>query len=151
MKVKQQQLLPFLAELQKYHRHMRKKNSIESGFSLLEILVSVSIFSIAAIGMLPTFNSFMGRNSHSHVQASALQAAEQVLDSMRILDPATLPASGNNGGTNITIGNRSFVVTTYFCEQSSLCNSTLTRHLRVQVSYQNEVIFNVQTVFTSLR
>lgn len=122
----------------------------EKGFSLLEVLVSVTIFSIAALGIVPTFNSFMGRNSHSHIQASALQAAEQVLDSIRIQSTSTLPTTGNDGGKNISVGGHSFVVTTYYCEQSSLCSGTLTRHLRVQVKYKTQEIFNVQTVFTAL-
>ena len=123
----------------------------ERGFSLLEIMVSLSVFSIAAAGFLPAFNSFTGRNSHSHTKVNALQAAEQVLDLIRVSNPSDLPSSGNDGGQTIQVGKSTFNVVTYYCEQTSLCTTNSTRHIRVKVEKNNEEILNIQTVFTALK
>jgi len=122
-----------------------------SGFSLLEVLVAIAIFALAASEMLPAFNSFTGRNSYSHVKVGALQAAEQVLDELRSVDPSSLPSSGNDGGQNVTVGNDTFVATTYYCPQAALCSGLSTRHLKVDVSKNDQSIIKIETVFTALR
>ncbi len=128
-----------------------EKQTRMKGFSLLEVMISLSVFSIAAAGYLPVFNSFMGKNSNSHVKVNALQAAEQVLDLIRVMSTSSLPSSGDDGGQIVQVGKNSFNVVTYYCEQASLCTGSSTRHIRVNVRRNNEEILNIQTVFTALK
>lgn len=122
-----------------------------SGFSLLEVLVAIAIFALAASEMLPAFNNFTGRNSYSHVKVGALQAAEQVLDQLRSVDPSSLPSSGNDGGQSVIVGNDTFVATTYYCAQASFCSGLSTRHLKVDISKNDQSIIKIETVFTALQ
>jgi prepilin-type N-terminal cleavage/methylation domain-containing protein len=123
----------------------------QTGFSLLEVLISITVFTIAASGMLPAFNAFTGSNSFSHVRVGALQAAEQTLDNLRGTDPTTLPLSGSSNSQIMQIGKYSYSVKTFYCEEASLCIAGSTRHLRVEIKRNNEIVFDIQTVFTSLK
>ncbi len=126
------------------------KIKIENGFSLIEVLISLMIFSVVLAGMGPAFVSHTRYNSQSEIRSEAIAVAEQAVDGLRFTDPTQLPSSGSSQ-QNIVIGNRTYNATTSYCLNSQFCSSANNRHITVAVSYKNKNIFSTQTVFTQLR
>jgi type II secretion system protein I len=123
----------------------------ESGFTLLEVLVAMTIFSLAAVGMAQAFVTHLKANNTSEIRSQATHAAQLVLDQLRTVDPALLPSTGNGSAETVAVNNRAFSVVVQYCADSSLCPSSSTRHLRAKVSYRNAEVYRVDTVFTQLR
>jgi type II secretion system protein I len=122
----------------------------QKGFTLLEVLVSLSIFSIVSAGMAKSFAFQLSTNSRNERKSAAILAAQQVLDDLRSRDPNTFPTSGSNTQT-VSIGERDFSVVTSYCSVSSYCTSTNIRHLKVDVNLLGETQYSVSTVYAQLR
>lgn len=123
----------------------------QKGFTLFEVMISLAIFSLVLAGMAPALVAQLKFNSRSQIRTEGAAAAAQVLDAIRLLDPATLPTSGSGAATTIAIGPRTYVVTPTYCLTSSLCSSSTKRHITVSVINNNEEVFETETVFTQLR
>lgn len=123
----------------------------EKGFTLIELMASLLIFSVVALGLGSSFSQHMTMNHIGEVRSMAAQAAQQVLDGIRYEDPATLPESGTGPVVDVTIGNKTFSVTPYYCEAPEYCATQNVRHITVRVQYRNVQQYEVQTVFTQLR
>ncbi len=123
----------------------------EKGFSLLEVMVSLFIFSVVLAGMSPAFVAQLQQNTASEVKTEAIMAAQQVLDSLRLQDISALPLTGAGTPTTITFGPRAFVVTPTYCAISSYCTSNATRHIGIRVTYAGVLRYETETVFTQLR
>lgn len=123
----------------------------QCGFTLLELMVSLLIFSIVALGLGGSFSQHMTMSHQGEVKSMAAQAAQRVLDNIRYLDPATLPTSGSDPVVNVTIGNKTFDVTASYCENAAFCGTNNIRHITVRVEHKNQEQYEVQTVFTQLR
>ena len=123
----------------------------QRGFTLLEVMVSLFIFSVVIAGMSPAFVAQLQQNTASEVKTEAIMAAQQVLDTLRLQDISGLPTSGAGGSTTIVIGDRSYVVTPTYCAESSFCTSIVTRHIGVTVTYAGVLRYETETVFTQLR
>lgn len=126
-------------------------NTAERGFTLLEVMVSLFIFSVVLAGMSPAFVAQLQQNTASEVKTEAIMAAQQVLDTIRLQDISSLPASGAGTATTLVIGNRSYVVTPTYCADVSFCTSAATRHIGVRVMYAGVLRYETETVFTQLR
>ena len=122
----------------------------QCGFSILEVLFSIGLFSIVASGMTASFVGLQRRNYENEVRTAAIGAAQKVLDEARVLDPATLPTSGS-ASTTVTYGSKSFDVTTTYCAIPAECSSANVRQLRVAVSYRGTQRYKVDTIFCQLR
>lgn len=120
------------------------------GFSLMEVLASLLIFSIVIAGMGPAFVAQTKNNTQSEIRAEAVAAAEQAIDDLRFSDPRTLPTSGNTQST-YSVGDRAYNVTVSYCQNQNFCNTANNRHITVGIAYRNKTIFSTQTVFTQLR
>ena len=123
----------------------------QKGFTLIEVMVAMLIYGLALGAMAPVFVAHTQYNTRAELRTGALNAAQQVLDVYRVEDPTTLPTSGNATPEDVVIENRTYTVTTYFCQTADYCASGNNRHLTVDVAYQNEVIYSVETVFTRLQ
>jgi len=121
----------------------------QRAFTLLEVIVSLGIFSIVTVGIYPAVINHLQTNHLSAERTGAIQAAQQVLDSLRLVNPGTLPSSGSTQSEQI-IGDKEFQVTTIFCGTAAYCASN-TRHLRVEVFYEGEFRFDTETVYTQLK
>lgn len=121
------------------------------GFTLLEVMFSLSLFSIILSGLIPAFITQMRFNSASQIRSEGMQAAVEVLDELRMDDPADMPTAGASTTDSVTIGARTFQVTTVYCGDMTYCNSTNNRSIEVSVTYDNEQVYEVETVFTQLR
>jgi prepilin-type N-terminal cleavage/methylation domain-containing protein len=122
----------------------------QRAFTLLEVIVSLGIFSIVTVGIYPAVINHLQTNHLSAERTSAIHAAQQVLDNLRLVNPGTLPPSGSTQSEQ-TIGDKTFQVTTTYCEKSAYCVSPNTRHLKVEVFYEGEFRFETETVYTQLK
>ena len=125
--------------------------STESGFTVLEVIVALALFGVVLSSTGAAFLKMAQYNSAMEVRSSAIGAAQQVLDSMRQLDPSTMPTSGTDAPIPIAVDKRTFNVTVTYCNNASHCADSGSRMLTVEVFYNNIVVFNVDTVYTKLR
>ena len=127
-----------------------RQASTEEGFTLLEVLVALVIFAVVMAGMGPAFLGQIRHNHRAERQTEAIGAAEQVLDSYRLMDPGSIPSTGNATPQTISIDGSSYEVRASFCLTSSFCNTTM-RHITVSVWFNNEELFQTESVFTQLQ
>jgi general secretion pathway protein I len=130
---------------------MKRELKTERGFTLLEVLVSIVIFTVAALGMAKAFTDHLTTNTLNERRSEAISAAQQVLDNVRTLDPATLPASGQAAEQTITFGERSYKVNLFYCFPSTYCTSNNIRQLHTEVKLNGQLIYQVDTVYAQLR
>lgn len=123
----------------------------QSGFTLLEVMISLFIFSVVLGGMAPAFVSHMKQNTDSEVRTAAIAASQRVLDGIRLQDITALPMNGAAAPQTINVDGRNFSVVVRYCLDSSYCTVTSTRHLTVETSYRGVRKFETETVFTQLR
>lgn len=120
------------------------------GYSLLEVLISVALFSLVFAVMSPAFVSQMRGNRTSQLEMEAIQAANTVIDQKRLIDPATMPSSGSDSAITVPINNHNYAVTVSYCTNSGLCTGNTIRHIQINVALNNENVFTTETVFTQL-
>ena len=126
----------------------------ERGFTLLEVLISLVLFSVVSAGVLSSFGDHLRRNLESAVKTGAINAAEYKLDNLRRKDPSTLPSELNGDSPEydtLTIGGRAYNLTTRYCSDATHCDSTRNRHIKVQVAYKGKEYYSVETVYTVLK
>lgn len=122
----------------------------ERGFTLLEALIALAILGIALAGLVPTFQAFLDANSVSEQRSNAVAAAQQVMETLRRVDPSTLPSSGTSDVQAVTVGQHEYEVVTKFCVESSYCSSAA-RDIVLEVSFAGKTIYTVESVFTRLQ
>ena len=69
---------------------MRIQNN--QGFTLIEILVSLTIFSVAVLGLAIGTVTLTRTNADSQLRASAINVAQARLEELKAMNPATLTA-----------------------------------------------------------
>lgn len=77
-------------------------------------------------------------------------AVQHVLDSLRVVDPATLPASGATS-EQVEIDRKTYTVRVSYCEPSVLCTSQSVRSLTARAELNGKDYFTATTVFAQLR
>lgn len=121
------------------------------GFSILEVLVSLSLFGIFAGAMLPSFANYMKRIHETAAKTEAIAVAARKFDELREQGPDAMPAQGTFGPESLSRGRRTFQVYTTYCAIAAFCPSTRTRHIRVDVRYRGRSIYSADSVYTRLR
>ena len=121
----------------------------ENGFTLLEVLVSMTILAVVSLSMATSFTMHLRTNTRMEQKSGAIAAAQQALDAIRVQDIDTLPTSGSSPQT-ISIGGRDYQVTTTYCTIASYCAASSTRHITVGVNYRGHQIYSTETVYTKL-
>lgn len=122
----------------------------QRGFTMIEVLISLGIFSIITAGVTSVFINHLKYNTVAGQRTGAIDAAQQQLDNLRKDDPVAMPTTGSSTST-ITIGGRAFSVVTRYCTNTTFCASLNQRHIKVEVSYRGTLLYTVETVYTKLR
>lgn len=122
----------------------------QNGFTLIEALVAMSILSIALVGMVPGFQTFLDANSVSEERSNGLAAAQNVMEALREADPGSLPTSGTSPVQAVTVGQHEYEVVVHYCTVAMYCNAA-SRHVLVEVDFAGKNIYTVESVFTRLR
>ena len=128
------------------------KNSAQGraqGFTLVEMLVALLILGVLMGVVITAISSNTSLNSQTELRSQAVVAAQQVLDTARTRDPATMPTSGSDAAVSVLVGGHPFSVTLSYCTNPTYCTGTA-RQLLAQASYAGRSLFSVETVFTSV-
>lgn len=120
------------------------------GFSLTEALIALALLAMVAAAILPAFMTHVRANDRNELRSSAVSAAQERLESLRLQDPASLPDSGSSAPQRVKVDGRDFDVVTHYCERSEFCGDDRSRHLRVEVRFDGRTIYDVETVYTQL-
>jgi prepilin-type N-terminal cleavage/methylation domain-containing protein len=126
------------------------RTNARGGFTLLEVMVSLLIFNIAALGIAQSFLVHLKRNTENERRGESVQVAQQVMDEIRVKDPTSLPHSGSTT-QDVTLGHRTYEVTTTYCKLSAYCTSNNIRSVSVEVSLEGNLQYAADTVFAQLR
>ena len=121
------------------------------GFTLLEVLVALGMLALVSSAVAPAFLRYMQHNTRMELKSGAIQASQAVLDRLRLIDPSTLPDDGGDATRTVEVGERDFGVDVSYCTLAEYCPSSNTRHIKVEVTYRGEKIYEVQTIYTKLR
>lgn len=82
----------------------------------------------------------------AQIRYEAIQAAQKVLDDYRFQEITTLTAP--TSAIPVTIGTRDFSVAVTFCETTAFCPSNEIRHISVDVSYKDNIVYETDTIFS---
>jgi general secretion pathway protein I len=105
---------------------------------------------MVAAAILPAFMTHLRANSRNELRSSAVSAAQERLEALRLQDPASMPDSGSSAPQQVNVDGRDFDVVTHYCERSEYCSDDRSRHLRVEVRFGGRTIYDVETVYTQL-
>lgn len=122
----------------------------EGGFTLFEVLIAFTLFSLVAGVMAPTFVSQLKFTHSAEVRTGAYAAGAQVLDDLRVQNPETMPTTGTDATRTVVAGKHTFEVTVSYCPVTTYCTAR-SRQITAAVSYNNQEVYSVTTVFTRLR
>lgn len=111
----------------------------------------MALIAIISAGAIPAFLFQFQTVTRNELRSGAINAAQEVLDQVRVQNPSSLPMSGSSPVATIDAGHRSFSVVVHYCLELSYCAQSSTRHLTVDVSYRDQEIYSVETIFTQLR
>lgn len=120
------------------------------GFTLLEVLVSLTLLGIAGAAIVPALHSYSRFNRSMEIKSGALQAAQVILDEMRFQNPSTMRASGEDAAVTVDIGRERYAVSVAYCLRNQYCSSS-SRHLKILVRHSEKVVYDVETVYTQLK
>lgn len=120
----------------------------ERAFSLMEVIISLGVIGIVLGGMAPVFANQVRLIKQTEILNEAALAGQKVIDDLRSQDILSLPTSGSNT-TTITVGKRTYEVTTSFCNRESYCDSG-SRDISVNVNYNEKTFYTIETVFAAL-
>jgi len=119
------------------------------GFTLTESLLAVALMGLALAGLMPSFMTYTDANTFSERRSGAVMAGQQVLEQLRRQDPRAMPTGGSSSGSLI-IGDLPYQTVTRYCVAPTLCG-TESRHVLVEVSYDGQQVYSLETVYTRLR
>ena len=124
----------------------------QKGFTLAEALIAMGILGLAAIAILPAFITHLDANTRSERRSDAVTAVQATMEKLRLQDPSTMPESGESAPQLFTVDGREYTVKTKYCERNEFCPPTSpgSRHLIVEVYYNGDKIYEVETVYTQL-
>ena len=130
-----------------------KQRQRENGVSMIEVMASLVMVGLVVSGIGPGFLTHIKYNNEAEIRSGAYNAAQAILDDLRLIDPAFLPTSGSDDPVGINYGNRTYSVVASYCEEPTYCDggSNPLRFISLDVSYQGDVVYEVDTIYTQLR
>lgn len=121
----------------------------QRGTTLVESLVALAVLGMVAVAILPAYMQQASANGRAEIRSGAVVAVQRQLETLRLIDPATLPTSGTSAPQLQTIDGRDFGITTTYCADATYCG-TGSRHLLVEAFLDGQKIFDAETVYTQL-
>jgi type II secretory pathway pseudopilin PulG len=110
-----------------------------NGFTLVESVVGMVMFAAVVAGLAPLIIISRTFAMQSDSRVGAIAVAQQIMDSLRQADAATLPSSGtvttlpsSDSIANLSYKGKTYSATITYCENTTYCN-TNTRHLKVKI------------------
>ena len=138
--------------------HKKKKNE---GFSLIESVVALLIFVITFSLAAPLFVAQQKSNITNSARTGAVSLSQQVLDNLRLETTLTLGETNEN---SVTSQGKQYNYNQFICtakpsintDSSVSCNTTVDasnpmRYILLQVEYNEETIYTVETIYTEIQ
>lgn len=120
------------------------------GFGLVEAILAVAMLGILVAALVPAFGGYANINLRNEIRTGAVAAAQQRVDRLRQQSFDEWPVSGSTQDVNSN--GRDFETTLIFCSGDVNTHCTVnSRHLRIEVRFNDNLEYSVETVFTSLR
>ncbi|WP_071932308.1 prepilin-type N-terminal cleavage/methylation domain-containing protein [Picosynechococcus sp. PCC 7003] len=147
-------------DLTKIHQQLLLRKHCSKGFSLIEAMAALAIFTIIFAVSAPLFFTQQKSNIDSEVRTGAVSLSQQKLDTIRtdISTPKKI-----EGATGRSLG-KEYLYNLYVCtkeietaEDGSINCSTEKdpsnpiRHILLEVKYNENTVYTVETVYTALR
>ncbi len=123
------------------------------GFSLVEALIAMAILGLIAVSVLPAMMTQLRASSRNEIRTAAAGTAQLRMESLRLVDPVSLPTGGAPDTETVTIGRHEYEIKTFYCRNAEYCPPTnpFSRHLTVEVYLAGQRVYDVETVYTQLR
>lgn len=143
----------------------------DAGLTLVEALAALVIFMTVLGFMIPLFANQRLDTINNEIKTGAVALSQEILDQVRQAPINTLPpippslsatttdlplllgqTTATSVGTITKMG-KSYNATIFYCPDTPTdiyCNSNA-RHIKVQVSYNDKIIYTVETVYTQLQ
>jgi prepilin-type N-terminal cleavage/methylation domain-containing protein len=123
-----------------------------AGFTLLEVLAAVTIFSIAVLGLARAFATNLSFNRLNAERSGAVEAVQGVLDTLRATDPNALPTNGHVDPVRaVTANDHTYEVSVKHCSPKTYCPSNNIRAIHCEARLNGELRYEVDTVFAQLK
>jgi len=126
---------------------IKNSKNKEKGFSLIEVMVSLSILGFTSSLMLTSFINQIRTINRSVIKSGAVLAASFVLDDIRAGDISALPMSGEDEAIRVVKDSKDYDIFISYCLDSTFC-STNTREITAKVFYNLKEVYSVKTVYT---
>lgn len=120
-----------------------------SGVTLIEVLVTMLLVGVISVTILSSMSSTFAMNSDAERRIDAVLVAQNKMDEVKRLDPASLPSSGSKNET-VTVKGRDYLVTLRYCTTPVYCLNS-NRQVAIDVKYANKLMFTGESVFTQVR
>lgn len=124
-------------------------NGKESGFTLIEALVAITIVVVIVMAVMGLFTSAYSLNHRAERKTGAVLVAQREMDSLKALDPDTLPKSGTQTKTASEQG-REYEVRLTYCSTPAYCVPG-SRSVAIEVRDGDRVAFSGETVYTQVQ
>ena len=138
--------------------HKKKKNE---GFSLIESVVALLIFVITFSLAAPLFVAQQKNNITNAARTGAVSLSQQVLDNLRLEKTLTLGKTIEN---NVISQGKQYSYNQHICTAKPTINSDSSvtcsevvdvnnpmRYILLQVEYNEETIYTVETIYTDIQ
>lgn len=126
-----------------------KGHASEQGMTLTESMVALAIFGIALSYLAPQLLQQRLSTIRNDTRTGAVAVSQQVLDDLRRTNVTTLPNSGYTTTSSTYLG-KDYSTTTFYCETAAHCG-TNSRHIRAQVSFNGETVYQAETVYSQFQ
>ena len=123
--------------------------NINKGFTLIEVLVALFIFSIVCASTAPAFINHSKMNTSSEVKTISINLAEKILNNLRKEDVTQFPSNGSKT-KDYNVSGKNLNVVIEYCKKSQYC-SKASRHLTINIFHNNKLSYSVETVYTQLK
>ncbi|MEM6428749.1 MAG: type II secretion system protein [Deinococcota bacterium] len=135
--------------IQRSTARLQQEDNAQAGFGIIEAIVSTALFAVLMVTIMPAFLSLVNINHKNELRSGASYAAQHVLDELRQTDFPDWPQSGVIG--NVDTGTRVYDYELTYCTSGNneFCATNM-RQARVEIFVDNEVIYDLQVVYTDL-
>jgi type II secretory pathway pseudopilin PulG len=135
----------------------------QNGFTLVETIVGMVMFLAISLSVLPVFGVYRTATIRNDMRIGAIAVSQQIADTVRQQDIATLPSSGTLStlptSTADSLNSLSYKGKTYaanitYCQNNTYCD-TASRHITIRVFPYGDTaqtpLYQLETVYTKLQ
>lgn len=121
----------------------------ERGFTLIEVLVTISVIAVGVMSILTLMFSVVRVNQQADDRSQAVQLAQREFDVIKRTPLTTIPSSGQVDEA-VTYNNRAFTVRKKYCGTPAYCAGNQ-KSVELTIIRNAATLFTGETVLTDLR